>query len=238
MEKFLLNSFLAREELDVVNQQHVGLAVFLAELGELVVLDPVNVFVGELFGREISDARAFFVARHVLADGMEQMRLAQADPAVKEKRIVGFAGRLGHRQRGGVGEIVVVADDKSFKRILGIEMDFAAARRAFVRRFGGFHFGRHGRRRQGDWRAPGRNFEFDLQLPAGGDGKGVLQETGVVVLEPDFAEFVRRLEHDVIAIQRTRAQRGKPHAEGVFAQLGAELLLRQIPNFFCRKLHL
>jgi hypothetical protein len=50
VEKFLLNPFLAGEELDVVNQQHVGLAVFLAEFGELVVLDAVNVFVGELFG--------------------------------------------------------------------------------------------------------------------------------------------------------------------------------------------
>jgi hypothetical protein len=42
----------------------------------------------------------------------------------------------------------------------------------------------------------------------------------------------------MIAIHRARAQWGKPHAESVFAQLGAELLLRQIPNFFCRKLHL
>jgi hypothetical protein len=42
----------------------------------------------------------------------------------------------------------------------------------------------------------------------------------------------------MIAIHRARTQGGKPHAEGVFAQLGAELLLRQIPNFFCRKLHL
>jgi hypothetical protein len=42
----------------------------------------------------------------------------------------------------------------------------------------------------------------------------------------------------MVAIHRVCAQWGKPHAEGVFAQLGAELLLRQIPNFFCRKLHL
>jgi len=47
VEKFLLNPFLTGEKLDVVNQQHVGLAVFLAELGELVVLNPVNVFVRE-----------------------------------------------------------------------------------------------------------------------------------------------------------------------------------------------
>ena len=50
VEKFLLDAFLAGEKLDVVNQEHVGLAVFFAERGELVVLDRVNVFVGEFFG--------------------------------------------------------------------------------------------------------------------------------------------------------------------------------------------
>ena len=148
VEKFLLNAFLAGEELDVVNQQHVGLAVFLAELGQLVVLDAVNVFVGELLGRDIGDARAFLVAGDVLADGVEQMRLAQADAAVKKKRVVGFAGRLGDGQGGGVGEIVVVADDKRFERVFGIEMDFAVVRRAFVAGLGGSGwFGRRGERR-------------------------------------------------------------------------------------------
>ena len=49
VEKFLLNAFLARQKLDVVNQQHVGLAVFLAEFRQQVVLDAVNVFVREFF---------------------------------------------------------------------------------------------------------------------------------------------------------------------------------------------
>ena len=39
VEEFLLNAFLAGEELDVVDQQHIGLAVFFAELDQLVVLD-------------------------------------------------------------------------------------------------------------------------------------------------------------------------------------------------------
>src|SRR5882724_6187595 len=69
------------------------------------------------------------------------------------------------------------------------------------------------------------------------DGKSVLQKADVIVLEPDFAEFIRSLERDVIAVHRARAQRREPHAEGVLAEFGAKLLLRQIPNFFCRKLH-
>ena len=112
VEKFLLDALLAGEKLDVVNQQHVGLAVFFAEADELVVLNAVNVFVREFLGRDVGDARAFFVRGDMLADGVKQMRLAQPDAAVKEKRIVGFARRLGHGQRGGVGKIIVVADDE------------------------------------------------------------------------------------------------------------------------------
>ena len=67
-----------------------------------------------------------FCFPNVLADGVKQMRLAEADAAVKKKRIVGFAGRLGNGERGGIGEIVVVADNKRFKCIFGIEMQFAA----------------------------------------------------------------------------------------------------------------
>ena len=121
VEELLLNPLLAGQKLDVVNQQHVRLPVFLAESGELVVLDAVNVFVGELLGGDVGDARALLVADDMLADGVQQMRLAQADAAVKEKRIVGFAGRLRHRQRGGVGKIVVVADHERVEGVLGIE---------------------------------------------------------------------------------------------------------------------
>ncbi len=129
VEKFLLDALLAGEKLDVINQQHVGLAVFFAEADELVVLDAVNVFVGEFLGGDVGNARAFLVPDDMLADGVEQMRLAQTNAAVKEKRIIGFAGRLGDGQGGGVGEIVVVADNERFKRVFGIEQRFRDCQR-------------------------------------------------------------------------------------------------------------
>ncbi len=125
VEEFLLDAFLAGEELDVVNQQHVGLAVFFAEPDQLVVLDGVNVFVGEFFRGNIRHPRALPVAGHMLADGVQQMGLAQTDAAIKKKRIVGFARRLRDRQRGGMGEIVVVADDERVERVFGIETQIA-----------------------------------------------------------------------------------------------------------------
>jgi len=128
--------------LDVVDQKDIGLTVLLAEFNELIVLDAVNVFVRKLFRRNVSDARALFVGGDVVADGMEQMCFAKTDAAVKEKRIVGFAWRLRDCKCGSIGEIVVVADDKSFKGIFRIEEDWFLRRKgAFSRSFHGFDLG-------------------------------------------------------------------------------------------------
>ena len=107
--------------------------MFAAEADQLIVLNGVNVFVGEFFGGKISDARAFFGAGNVLANGVEQMRFAQAHSAIKKERIVGFAGRLRDRHGGGMGVVVVFTHDKGFEGVLGIEGDFARGRDYCVR---------------------------------------------------------------------------------------------------------
>ncbi len=94
VEELLLDALFSRQKLDVVNEQQVGLAVFLAESGYLVVLDAVNIFVGEFLRSNENDARALFVTGDELADGMEQMSLAQSDTAVKEEGIIRFAGAM------------------------------------------------------------------------------------------------------------------------------------------------
>ncbi len=158
VEKFFLNAFLAGEKLDVVNEEHVGLAVFLAELGELVVLDAVNVFVGEFLGRKVGDRAPFLFAecRNLLADGVKQMRLSQPDTAIKKQRVVGFSGSLGNGLGSCIGEIVVVADDERIKRVLGIEMRLAIGRHAFVNHGGCFCL----RRRRGRCRRPGTDLNL------------------------------------------------------------------------------
>src|ERR1035438_2054046 len=115
-------------------------------------------------------------------------------------------------------------------------MQFAVGR-ALVSRFSGFGF-------DWSWRGCGRsrrisrgNFEFYLELTAGSSGKSVLQETEIIVLEPDSAEFVGRLQCHVVAVNRAGSQRREPHVVGVVIQLGTEMFPRRIPNFFSRKLH-
>ena len=121
MEELLLNAFLAGQELHVVDEQDVGLAMFAAEADQLIVLNGLDVFVGEFFGRKISDARAFFGAGNVLANGVEQMSLAEAHSAIKKERIVGPAGSLRDSHCGGMGVVVVFTHDKAFKGVLWIE---------------------------------------------------------------------------------------------------------------------
>ena len=52
-------------------------------------------------------------------DGVHQVRLAQADAAVEEQRVVGAAGILRHLQRRGLGELVALALDEAVEGEIG-----------------------------------------------------------------------------------------------------------------------
>ncbi len=56
VEKFLLRTLLAAEEMDVVDQEQIGLAIALAEFDQVVVLDRVDELVDEKLAREIHHA--------------------------------------------------------------------------------------------------------------------------------------------------------------------------------------
>jgi hypothetical protein len=83
VKKFFLNAFFAREKLDVINQQHIGLPIFFAKADKLVVLQRINVFVREFFRRNISNARGFFARGNVLADGVDVAQQAATIQAIR-----------------------------------------------------------------------------------------------------------------------------------------------------------
>ena len=60
----------------------VKMAVALSERGELVILDAVNELVREFLRRHVSHAGVFPVGDHMLADGMQEVRLAQHDATI------------------------------------------------------------------------------------------------------------------------------------------------------------
>src|SRR5215813_10606340 len=70
VEELLLRSFLVLQELDVVDQQHVDVAVAAAEAVLLAVPDHVDEVVGELLRADVPDLQAGVQGLRVVPDGV------------------------------------------------------------------------------------------------------------------------------------------------------------------------
>ena len=81
VEKLLLRAVLAGDELDIVHEQQVGIAVFLAEVLRRARADGFDHLVDELLALDVGDLRAGVVVADGLPDGEQQVRLAEAGVA-------------------------------------------------------------------------------------------------------------------------------------------------------------
>ena len=121
MEELLLRAGLGLEELDVVDEQDVDAAVGGLEAIDVLAVERAEEVVRERLGGGVADGRAAAVGGHVVADRVQEVRLAEAGRAADEERVVGEAGHLGDRERRGVGEAVGVADDELLEGVAGVE---------------------------------------------------------------------------------------------------------------------
>ena len=115
VEELFLRAVLAAEELDVVDQQQVERAVVALEVVEGLVLVGAH-DVGDVgLGVDVADLRRRVALQDVVADRLDQVRLAEPDAAVDEQRVVG--GRvLGDLHAGGARELVRLAGDEASRR--------------------------------------------------------------------------------------------------------------------------
>ena len=104
VEKLLLRPVLADEGVDIVHEEEVDAPVFFPELEDLPVLEVVDDLVHELLGRDVDDPQARVVPQALVADGVHEVGLPEARPAVDVEGIVGPGRVLGHGRAGGVGE--------------------------------------------------------------------------------------------------------------------------------------
>ena len=143
----------------------------------------------------------------VVADRVQQVRLAEAGRAVEEERVVGLAGQLGDGERGGVGEAVAVADDELVERELGVKLGLVgcAASRAPGGSRGACAVPRRGRalRGRGLERGAGRD-DVDDGLRSEHRGGAGLQDAREAVGDP-AADLVGRRDDERVA----RAARGR-----------------------------
>ena len=121
MEEFLLHLFFAGDELDVVDDQHVGGAVVAGEIGRLAEAQGVDEFLHELLGRYIEYLGFGIGRRQGVADGLDQVGFADTDAAVQEEGIIFGAGLRGDRLAGGKGQLVAGADHEIIESVAFVE---------------------------------------------------------------------------------------------------------------------
>src|SRR5207249_4726973 len=78
VKELLLCAFLAGQELDVVDEQHVHAPILRAELQCPVVADGVNQFVGKLLAGDVRYAVKLLAVDDVVPDGLQQVGFAEA----------------------------------------------------------------------------------------------------------------------------------------------------------------
>ena len=200
--------------MDVVDDQDVDVPVPVAELVHLAGLDGVDELVDERVAREIEDAVVRQPLEDLLADCLEQMRLAESNAAMDEERVVGLPRELRHREGGGVGEAVRVADDELAERELRVELRGGRERRV-------------GRRCRC---APDADLD---DLHAGTRAEDLLcsaRERALEALGDPRANLGGRPDHDGLALERDGLERCKPDVVGGGADRAAEHVLHGGPD--------
>ena len=115
MEELFLGALLVRQELDVVDQQHIQRLVVVRELLDRVAAKGRHQILHELVGRDVADGRPWLARLDGIAHGLHQVGLAQTHTTVDEQRVVRTAWPVGHLQRGSPGQIVGLAVDEGLE---------------------------------------------------------------------------------------------------------------------------
>src|SRR5450759_4113313 len=120
MEKALFSLLFTANELDIVDKQHIGAAVFTAEIFSPALTNRVDEFVGKLFGANENDPQTLLIGG--ISDSIQQMGFAQTYTAVNIQRVIAAEARFfGGAHSGGISQAVAVADDKTVECIFRIK---------------------------------------------------------------------------------------------------------------------
>jgi len=139
VKKFLLRAIAPGEEVNVIDHQHVDVAIAMTKLIHLATLNGGDELVDEAVAGEIQNARIILALENFLADGLEQVRLAQPDAAVNEQRIVRPARLLADGDGRCVRQPVARTGNKMIEDVIRAErqrlialVEHAAARKVLT----------------------------------------------------------------------------------------------------------
>src|ERR1700730_3937326 len=111
VEELLLEFLGALEELDVVDEQYVEVAVATLEQRHAgAIPDGLDEVVHKRLRREVAHSEFREQRTDVMSDRVQQVRLAEPRASIDEQRVVGLGRLFGDGERGGVREAVRRAD--------------------------------------------------------------------------------------------------------------------------------
>ena len=235
MEKLLLQACLAGQEVDVVDQHDVHIAVFRAEIDGAAVLQRGDILVQQGLAGDVGHGHAGGF-QHAGADRLNQMGLAEAGLSVDEERVVGASRRLGDGQRGRMGEAVGGPDHELVEGVLRIHDPDGL-------RFAGEVALRPLRapRRPGRWHGQRRRIrtldaELDLDGLLGIGELHRLPDQGKIVLrDPHLVKVVLDSQHQGVGLETYRLEDIDPTGIRVLVQDRLQLAARAVPE--CKSVH-
>ena len=121
MEELLLRLQLLGQELDVVDEQYVGVSEARAKRARVAAAHGAHELAREVLDGRVAHGQAVAVGLHVVADRVQEVGLAEPRTPVYEERVVGLRRLLGDRQGGAVGQAVAVADHEAVERVARVE---------------------------------------------------------------------------------------------------------------------
>ena len=121
MEELFLCTFLALQELDVIDDEHVQIAVATLEGFLGVVTHGINEVVGELFRGNVANPQVRVQMLGVVANAVEQVRLAKTRTAGDKQRVVGAPRRLRNSDGGRGGELILRTNNEGLEGVVRVE---------------------------------------------------------------------------------------------------------------------
>jgi hypothetical protein len=121
VEELFLDTFFAFDELNVIDEEDVDVAVAALESNLAVVAERIDEVVGEFLGGDVLDPHAREQSLCVVAGGMQQVRLAETRLAPDEQGVVGTSGCFGDCQSSGMRKSIGGTDDERIEGIAPVE---------------------------------------------------------------------------------------------------------------------
>ena len=96
VEKLFLCAFLGRDELDIIQEEDIHVAIAAFKILSLSAAHRINELVGESFASDVEDIGPGVLGVNVGSDSSKQVSFSEADAPVDKKRVVSFTWLFNH----------------------------------------------------------------------------------------------------------------------------------------------